>query len=139
MQLGSSLPALLEFTLKATEDVIEGEATLSRRPHASAHATHTNETLRLHSRAALGAVCALSSVETEPVAGTCARVAVLMVIREGVARRVLALLLLFRASGCLHVLLGKYTDDPGRDLVVDDGLVVLANNIDSKFLMNISQ
>ena len=53
VQFSAGLATLLEFTLKATEDVVllsdvvESKTTLAGRAHATTHATHVNKPLRL--------------------------------------------------------------------------------------------
>lgn len=137
MKLGSRFSALLEFTLETAQDVIKSETAFARRPHASPHTTHTNKALGLHSGTALGPRICLGAVKAESIARTLALVGVLMMIREGVTGRVLSLLLLlFMACSVLDVLLRKDTEDTGSDLVMNDCLVVLANDINAKFLNN---
>jgi hypothetical protein len=137
VELGSSFSALLEFTLKTAQDVIKSETAFAGRPHASSHAAHTDKALGLHGGTTLRTIIRLSAVKAESIARTLALVGVLVMIRKGVARRVLSLLLLlFMACSVLDVLLRKYTEDTGSDLVMNDCLVVLANDINAKFLMN---
>jgi hypothetical protein len=50
VEFSTSFATFLKFALKTIEDVVEGETALARRAHA---AVHTNEPLRLHSRALL--------------------------------------------------------------------------------------
>jgi len=55
-------------------------------------------------------------------------------VGEGVARRVVGLLLLLlMTSGVLNVLLCKYAEDTSGDLVMNDCLVVLADDVNTKF------
>ena len=65
MQLGTGLTTFLEFALKAAEDVVKGDTTLSWGAHIGAHATHANETLLLDSRPACGSCGVLSSSKIE--------------------------------------------------------------------------
>jgi hypothetical protein len=44
------------------------------------------------------------------------------------------ILVLFRASSGLRILLGKDADNAGSYLMVDDSLVILTHNIDAEFL-----
>lgn len=45
--------------------------------------------------------------------------------------------MLFSACCNLGVLFSEYADDAGRNLVVDGGLVVFADDIDAEFLGNL--
>ena len=47
VELSTSLAAFLEFALGTAKDVVESKATLARRAHATSHAAHTDESLRL--------------------------------------------------------------------------------------------
>jgi len=57
-----------------------------------------------------------------------------MMAREGMTGRVPDKLLLFRMGSGLSVLLVEDTENTGSGLVVYDGLAVLADNVDAKFL-----
>ena len=45
---------------------------------------------------------------------------------------------LLRAEGDLRVVFGEYAHDPGGHFVVDDSFVVLADDVDTKFLGGLS-
>lgn len=109
--------------------MVKSEAALAWGTHVRAHATHTNEALLLHGRSALGGARAiLSAGETESTGcGTGAGLASM----SGDGWRVL---MLFCACGGLCVLVGKDANDACSDLVVDDGLVIFADDVDTKFL-----
>lgn len=135
MKLASGVSALLELTLKTTQDVIKSETALARRSHTSTHATHTDEALGLHSGTTLSSTIRLSAVKAESVTRTWALVAVLVMVGERVARRIVRLLLLLlMTGGGLSVLLCKDTEYTGGDLVMNDSLVVLANDVNAEFL-----
>jgi hypothetical protein len=109
--------------------VIEGEAAFARGSHTSAHTTHTNKALGLHSGAALRTVVRFSTVETECIARTWALITILVMVGEGVARRIVGLLLLLlMTSGVLSVLLCKDAEDTSGDRVMNDCLVVLVSD-----------
>ena len=69
VQFSTRLPALLEFTLKTAEDMVEGKTALARWTHAAAHATHTDKSLGLHCGASLACTSRPLTVEVERVAG----------------------------------------------------------------------
>ena len=80
VELCTSLATLLEFPLKTTEDVVESEAALARRAHATTHTTLADKPLGLHCRATLAANSWPLTVEVEHVARTSSRCHILMVI-----------------------------------------------------------
>jgi hypothetical protein len=135
VELSTSLATFLEFTLKTTEDVVEGKTALAGLPHATAHATHADEPLRLHRRAALTANSGSLTVEVERVTGTGGGCHILVVTREGITGWILGELLLLRVGSILSVLLVENAENAGSDLVVDNGLVVFTDNIDAEFLI----
>ena len=73
MELGTSLATFLEFILETAEDVVESKTALAGRAHASTHAAHTDEPLRLHRRATLTANGGPLTIEIERVTGTSGR------------------------------------------------------------------
>jgi hypothetical protein len=80
VELGTSLSTFLEFTLETTEDVVESKTALSGWTHATAHAAHTDEPLRLHRRATLAANGGALAVEVERVTWAGSRGHVLVVV-----------------------------------------------------------
>ena len=132
VELSTSLATFLEFTLETAEDVVKGKTTLAGWTHAA----HTDESMRLHRRAALASSTGSLTVEIERITGTGGRGHVLVVAREGVTGRVLDDLLLLRMGRSLGFLLIEDTEDTGGDLVVDDGLVIFADNVNAKLLIN---
>jgi hypothetical protein len=48
--------------------------------------------------------------------------------------KVLLLLMLLRTGSNLSILLIEYADDTGSNFMMNDGFVVLTNNIDTEFL-----
>jgi hypothetical protein len=135
VELSTSLATFLQFTLKTAEDVVEGEAALAGWPHATAHATHADEPLWLHRGATLTTNRRPLTVEVERVARTGAGGHVLVVTREGITGWVLGELLLLRMGGSLSFLLVEDAEDTSSNLVVDDGLVVFADNVDAELLI----
>jgi hypothetical protein len=135
VELSTRLAAFLEFTLKTAEDVVEGKTALARLTHAAAHAAHTNEPLRLHRRASLACNSRSLTIKIERVTGAGGRGHVLMVTREGITGWILSELLLFRLGSGLSVLLIENAEDTSSDLVVDDSLVIFANDVDAKLLI----
>ena len=79
VELSTSLAAFLEFALETAKDVVESKATLAGRAHATTHAAHTDESLRLHRRATLGANGGSLTIEVERVTRTGGRSHVLVV------------------------------------------------------------
>ena len=66
--------------MKATEDVVESETALARWAHATTHAAHADEPLRLHRRATLAADVGRSlTAEVEGITGAGGGVHVLVV------------------------------------------------------------
>jgi len=79
VELSASLTTFLEFTLETAENVVEGKTALAGLTHATAHAAHTDEPLRLHRRAALTSSTGSLTVKVERVTGTGGRGHVLVV------------------------------------------------------------
>jgi hypothetical protein len=132
VQLVAGLPALLELALETGDDVVEGEAGLARRAEG-ADAAHAAKSLRLRKRGATLARVARPARKVEsggargPGLGT-----------DGATAPVHgAVLLGSRGSGGIGV--AEDTDHAGSDLVVDDGLVVLADDIDAELLRRTSE
>lgn len=128
MELRTSLARLLKLALQTIQDMVEREATLSRRSHVAAHATHPGEGLLLHrwSSLILSRTWTLRACKVE-----CAAAAIRL-------RREISkwwVLMLFGARGGLRVLFGEDTDDAGGDFMVDDGLVVFPDDINAEFLV----
>ena len=73
MELSTSLVTFLEFILETAEDVVESKTALAGWAHASTHAAHTDEPLRLHRRATLTANGGPLTIEIERVTGTSGR------------------------------------------------------------------
>ena len=67
VELSTSLATFLQFTLKTAEDMVEGKTALAGWLHATAHATHADEPLRLHREATLTANRGPLAVEVECV------------------------------------------------------------------------
>ena len=135
VELSTSLPTFLQFTLEAAEDVVESETALTGWTHATTHTTHADKPLRLHRRATLAANSGSLTTKVECITRSGGGGHVLVVTREGVTRWVLSELLLFRMGGGLGVLLVENAEDAGGNLVVDDGLVVFADDIDAELLI----
>jgi len=136
VELSTSLATFLKFTLETAEDVVEGKTALAGWTHATAHAAHTDEPLRLHRRATLASSAGSLTVEVKRVTRTGGRGHVLVVAREGVTGRVLGDLLLLRMGRGLGFLFIEDAENTGGDLVVDDGLVVFADDVNAKLLIN---
>lgn len=128
MQLRTSLARLLELALETIQDMVECEATLSRRSHVAAHAAHPGEGLLLHrwSSLRLSGAWTLRACKIECAAAT---------IRLGREISEWWVLMLFGARGGLGVLFGEDTDDAGGDFVVDNGLVVFPDDVNTEFLV----
>ena len=73
VELSTGLVTFLEFTLEMAEDVVESKTALAGRAHASAHAAHTDEPLRLHCRATLAANGRPLTIEVKRITGTGSR------------------------------------------------------------------
>lgn len=136
VEFGSCLATFLKFALKTAEDMVEGQTTLARRAHAATHTAHTDEPLRLHRGASLASNGRSLTVKVERVAGAGSGGHVLVVTREGITGWILGEVLLFRLGGGLGVLLIENAENTGSNLVVDDGLVVFADNVNAKLLIN---
>lgn len=130
VQLGTSLPALLEFSLQSAQDVVECETTLPWCPHIPTHTAHADKPLRLQGRSPLRTRRAIGATLT--VAGEVER-AVACAWLIGHLPKV-ALRVLFGALCGLRLKLGENAHDARCDLVVHDRLVVLANDVDTEFL-----
>ena len=75
-----SIATFLKFALKPVEDMIESKTAFARGTHASAHAAHTDEPLRLHCGTTLTGDGGPLTVEVECVTGTSGGGHVLMVV-----------------------------------------------------------
>lgn len=135
VELSTSLATFLELALETAKDMVESETALSGWAHATAHAAHADESLRLHRRATLAANSGSLTTEVERVTRAGSGSHVLVVTREGVTGWVLGELLLLHMGGGLSVLLVEDAEDTGSDFVVDNGLVVLTDDVDTEFLV----
>jgi len=127
VELGARFAAFLEFALEAGEDVLEGEAGLAGVAHAGAHAAHAGEAL------AWGP--SLGEVELGGREGVGVLLGVVLLLGiVGVVLLLLLVVVLLCAGSDLGVVVGKDTDGAGGDLVVDDGGVVLADDVDAELL-----
>lgn len=111
--------------------MVEREATFAWRAHVRTHATHTYQALGRGGTALLSRSTVrgwlLLAREVESAARGC-------LPRDGaVARRVLLSLC---PCGGLCILLPEYAEDARRDFMVDDRLVILADNINTEFLLS---
>jgi len=70
VELSASLTTFLEFALEMAEDAVKDKTALARWMHATTHAAHTDEPLRLYCRAALASSAGSLTVEVEPITGT---------------------------------------------------------------------
>jgi hypothetical protein len=123
MKFGGGFATLCEFALKSCEDVVESDSRLR-----SARTAHTTEG-GLECRTACKAREALSLV--------------LLSLEEVLL--LLLLLLLSRVGGLCESLLlahgvvcSEDAHDPRCDLVMHDGLVVFADDVDAEFLVRLS-
>ena len=115
--------------------MIAREAALSGSPNVSAHTTHTNQPLRLQCWSPLSArgtvraaLAVASKVERAiPCVGLGADAA-------KVAMRALLLVLLLGTVCSLCVEFTEDAHDACSDFVMDDRLVVFANDVDTKLL-----
>ena len=115
--------------------MVEREATLPWDTHVPAHTTHPYETLRLERWSPLRAIDPIRAALAVASEVECAVTGTRLVRhRAHVTLRPLLLRLCFGALRGLRVELREYAYDACGDLVVDDGLVVLADDIDAEFL-----
>jgi hypothetical protein len=117
-EFSASLSRFLEFALKSAKDVVERQATLPWWTHAATHATHSCQPLLLQRRSSL--IRRILEVESRSAARSCLASHAVM-------------LMLLCPGGNLGILLGKYTDDSSGDFMVNDCLVVLADDVDTEF------
>jgi hypothetical protein len=126
MKLGTGLAAFLKLALKAVQDMVEGEAALAGLAHISAHTTDPSEALLLHGRTAGGRGLVARKGKPGAAVGGAS-----LGMRRGNKGRILMLL---GSCGGLGVFLREDADNAGGDFMVDDGLVIFAHDVDTKFL-----
>ncbi len=134
VKLRTRLPALLKLALQAAQYVVEREPALPGDTHVPAHTAHPLEALSLQcwpplrTNGPVGAALPIDKVKCA-ISG-----AGLIRHAPHVALGALLLRLRLGALRCLRVELREDAHDPSSNLVVDDGLVVFADDIDTEFL-----
>ena len=102
VKFSTSLATFLEFALETAKDMVKSKTDLSGRVYAIAHATHADESPRLH-RLATNSGSLTTEVGCVTMTGSGSDV--LVVTQEGITGWVLGKLLLLHLGGGLNVLL----------------------------------
>jgi len=108
--------------------MIKGDTTLPWYTHIGAHASHPTESLLLEGGAASWAGGSLSSSKVE---GSCTIVWARLAREGGKGRGILMRL---DTGSELGFLFGKHANDASSDFVMNNCLVVFADNVNAKFL-----
>ena len=129
----SSFPTLLKLALQSTKNDVERKARLAWWAQAT-HSTQARLELTATTTGKRRKVLGSSSMTTGPglthprPLGSSGGVLQELLLLQ------LLLLVLLCASGNLRILLGKNADNAGRDLVMNNGLVILPHIINTEFL-----
>ena len=112
------------------EDKFEFAIGRSRQAYVTSHSTHTGQTLLCQ----LSATLLLGANEIECSCGAVYASTWLRAMQSHHSLGVVLLLVLFGLHGNLDVLFIEHAHHLGGNFVVNNGLVVLANNVDPEFL-----
>ena len=135
VQLRTRLPALLELALETAQDVVERQPALPRDTHVPAHTAHPLEALRLQCWPPLRTHGSVRAPLTIPDEVECAVTGPWLIWHAPhVTLGALLLRLRLGALRGLRVELREDAHDASSDLMVNNGLIVLTDDIDAEFL-----
>jgi hypothetical protein len=131
-EAGAGLASFLKLSLKAVENVLKGEAALSWLAHICARATNASKALLWHTRTTRTRGGLVRARCRKGVGAISIRGAGLE--EGGQDRGRVFVLVLLGTGSSFGICLGKNTNGTGSDFVVDNCLVIFANNVDSELL-----